>query len=572
MCALSALQAMSPLPQTPQAAAEDWHILAVLGPYRLLLVAVVLGLHRSGYAPQLVADVDALKLYAGSLLYFASALTLLVLGRLRRPSIQTQTWLHLMTDLVTIGVLIANTHGVNGGYAVLLAVPVVATSLVSGPRIAAARAALASIVLLSVESLLQWHAGDWNSDALSRAGLVGMMLLASSLVANTVAQRARRSDAMASEVGSRYSNLARLSERIVGTLHAGVLLIDGNGIIRMSNPAASRLTGHPLAVGSALSRALPALHGSWQRWQARDQAASNAGVGAGMGTHTDNEKLEEVTVGSASFAVRFVASPEAPPTETAQGAKPLPAGETLITLEDALALRQQTQQIKLAALGRLTGGIAHEIRNPLSAILQASQLLAESGCAAQRERRLLDIIQRHAGRIEQLVGDVLDVGRIARGQRESLRLSQWLPTAVALYQETHAGARHDLLLRIDPIDLTIHFDPAQLRQVLFNLWDNSYTHAAEQSTAVRVQLEASTDGVTVQLRICDDGRGIPAELADRVFEPFFTTSAQGTGLGLYLARELCAQNDAVLRHLHQESGTCFAIDCQPARARREHRP
>lgn len=538
------------------AATDDWRILDVLGPYRLLLVAVVLTLHGSGYAPQLVADVDAATLYAGCLLYTASTLTLLALGRLRRPGLQAQASLHLMTDLTTIGALIANTHGVNGGYAVLLAVPVIATSLVSGPRIATARAALASIVVLGVESLVQWHAGAWNSDALSRAGLTGLMLLASSLVANMVAQRARRSAAVASEVGSRYSNLARLSERIVGSLHAGVLLVDGDGVIRMSNPAASRLAGRRLSVGSPLAQALPELHAAWQRWLRHSDVA-------------DDDMLDEVAAGSTTLAVRFVSGPDAsasppPPSPLTSSSPPSGARETLITLEDALALRQQTQQIKLAALGRLTGGIAHEIRNPLSAIIQASQLLGESGCAAQRERRLLDIIQRHASRIEQLVGDVLDVGRVGPGQRQALRLAQWLPATIALYQETHPGVPRDIRLHVEPADLAIEFDPAQLRQVLFNLWDNSHTHAVDASGEVGVQVDATLDGEWVRLRICDNGRGIPAELADRVFEPFFTTSAQGTGLGLYLARELCVQNGATLRHLRLDHGTCFAIDCQSA--------
>src|SRR3546814_669415 len=206
---------------------------------------------------------------------------------------------------------------------------------------------------------------------------------------------------------------------------------------------------------------------------------------------------------------------------------------TLIMLEDAGALRAQAQQMKLAALGRLSANIAHEIRNPLSAITQAGQLLAEQSDFDAGNRRLLDMIQRHAVRIDHIVRNVLDISRRQPARRDALILRDSLRRSAAMYHESHARDLRSIELADVPAAITVLFDPEHLQQVLFNLWDNSFEHggASKRSITVLVQAGIEVDSGLPWLELSDNGVGLPAEVLERLFEPFFTTHAAGTGLG-----------------------------------------
>jgi len=239
-----------------------------------------------------------------------------------------------------------------------------------------------------------------------------------------------------------------------------------------------------------------------------------------------------------------------------------PAKQVLILLDDALRLREQAQQMKLAALGRLSASIAHEIRNPLSAIHHAGQLLAESPHQNQEDRRLLDMIQRHSTRIDKIVNDVLNLSRRDAATPSSIAVRGFLERTVAIYREGHPNrACHIDLEGVEP-DLTVRFDPNHLQQILLNLWDNSFEHgAARGGEAVHITLGSGRQAALGQsyLDVADNGGGIAGELRERVFEPFFTTAHKGTGLGLYLARELCEYNQARLLLLQSEQGVRFRL-------------
>lgn len=512
--------------------AEDWRVLAILGPYRLLLVAVLLFLFRFGYAPDYFATVPPRLFGAGCLSYAVMALLLQGLALNRRVSLTAQTFLHFAVDLAAIGVLVYSTGGVGGGLGVLLVPPLVGCSLVLPIRLALVLAAAATLLVLGEEALRQLRALYFDSNDFSETGLLGLMFFATSLTAAMVGQRARRSEAAIERVGSEYLNLSQLNDSVIASMHAGVLVIDAEGLIRSANVAARRLSGGATTPLRPLAAALPALHEQLQRWQ-----------------H------------DASQPPQAFASPaglELMPRFTRLGWNE--GGPTLIMLDDAAELRAQAQQLKLAALGRLSASIAHEIRNPLSAITQAGQLLAEQPDLSADNRRLLDMVQRHAGRIEQIVRNVLDISRRELAERQLLPLRETILRAVSLYHESHPQMPRPVEFGEVPAQLQIVFAAEQLQQLLFNLWDNSFTHAGSGG-AVSVLLEAGIedDSGRPYLDVIDNGPGIPARLHDRIFEPFFTTHAAGTGLGLYLCRELCEYNHARLVHLPRERGACFRI-------------
>lgn len=512
---------------------EDWRILAVLGPYRLLLVSTLLTLHRSGFAPEFFGVLKASTFFYGCLVYALLALVLLLLGVFRRPRVRVQAHLHLIVDALTIGTLVYGAGGIGSGLGILLVPPVVGSSLVLSPRLAAVHAAVATLTMFGAEAIHQIDTQTLDSSNYSQTGLLGLMFFVSGLVANTVAQRARRSEAMAQRVGSEFVNLARLSENIIESMQTGVLVVDAANRVRVANAAGRRLVGEDLLPGASLAQAVPALHTALQQW--RDGRGEIA-----LPLALDSSGRE--------LLLRF--------TRLGWGSE----AQVLLSLEDASQLREQAQQIKLAALGRLSAGIAHEIRNPLSAITQASQLLAESTALDPGNQRLLDMVQRHAARIERIVRDVLDLSRRSSTAQVRLRLREWLTRTAALYHESHTQGARPIELTDVPADLYVQFDAEHLQQVLFNLWDNSFGHGGRAQRAVTVMMQATAgDDETVILEVFDDGPGIAADLHDRIFEPFFTSTASGTGLGLYLCRELCEYNQARINHVPSQHGAMFRI-------------
>jgi two-component system sensor histidine kinase PilS (NtrC family) len=515
------------------ARAEDWRVLAVLGPYRLLLVAILLTLFRSGYGPDFFLLLHSKTFYYGCLGYAVAALMLLLLGVYRAPGLRAQAHLHLATDAAAMGLLVYGAGGVASGLGILLLPPVVGTGLVVRPRLAAVHAATATLTMFAAEFACQMQGRAWDAGEFSQAGLLGLMFFVSALVANLVAQRARRSEAMAARVGSEYLNLSRLSENIIESMHTGVCVVDSSDRIRVVNAAARRMIGEALQPGRAIESASPTLAAAVSHWR--------------RGQSQLSPMHAEVT--GREVTCRFTRlgwGDEAP---------------TLLMLDDAAQLREQAQQIKLAALGRLSAGIAHEIRNPLSAITQAGQLLAESAEIQGDNQRLLAMILRHAGRIDGIVRNVLDLSRRDRGHPRLIGLREWLLRTAALYHESHPHQGRPIEIGDVGERLQVRFDPEHLQQVLFNLWDNSFEHGVRERQDVTVIIQAAVDGASgaVELDVSDDGTGIDAAQHERIFEPFFTTHAGGTGLGLFLCRELCEYNQARLSHVAGGPGATFRI-------------
>lgn len=513
---------------------DDWRVLAILGPYRLLLVAVLFFLFRFNLAPDYFHDVSSRLFIFSCFTYAGLALALQFLALNQRFSLSAQALLHFAVDLTALGLLVYTTGGVGGGLGILLVPPLVGCSLVLTPRIGLLFAAAATLTIFGEEIFRQLHGRQLDSGDFSQAGLLGLMFFATSLTAAMVGLRARRSEAVAARAGSEVINLTRLNENVIEAMQSGVLVVDAESRIRTANAAAQRLTAGKAVVDALLDQRLPELHDALLQWRGGAAPAPIHTI-AGSGTR---ELLPRFT--------RLGWSEQAP---------------VLIMLEDAAVLRAQAQQMKLAALGRLSANIAHEIRNPLSAIVQAGQLLAEQPDFAAEDRRLLDMIQRHTTRIDQIVRSVMEISRREPAARERLALRDSLLRSASLYHESHAQALRPIELIEVPAGLQLMFAPAQLQQVLFNLWDNSFDHGGRDGRAITVLLQAGVEAASglPYLDVSDNGAGLPQDLFDRIFEPFFTTHHQGTGLGLYLSRELCEYNQAQLRCLPRESGACFRI-------------
>ena len=222
------------------------------------------------------------------------------------------------------------------------------------------------------------------------------------------------------------------------------------------------------------------------------------------------------------------------------GGNPAP---TVIFIEDVGRMRQQAQQMKLVALGRLTASIAHEIRNPLSSIGHAAELLAEDTALRDSDKRLLTIIKGNVFRLDRIVQEVLYLNRRDRAQPEAIEARSYL----ANFAHEFRGAEK---VPEDALDIQVRtaqrlwFDRQHLDQVLWNLARNALRHSKRQPGSVQVIVAPAVEPNMLYLDVIDDGPGISPEALPHLFEPFFTTDAQGTGLGLYIARELCEGNGA----------------------------
>jgi two-component system sensor histidine kinase PilS (NtrC family) len=304
-------------------------------------------------------------------------------------------------------------------------------------------------------------------------------------------------------------------------MHDGVVVLDRDGRVMQHNPHAQRLLGGERLLGRPMAEILP-----------------------GFGTATDFE------VRGRNIGVRVLDTG----TDEVFG---------VLFLEDTTRSREQAQQLKLAALGRLTANIAHEIRNPLAAISHAAELLAEERRDAQRVR-LTRIIHDNTQRLERLVAEVLQLSRRDRQAPQRIRLKRWLAPFVEEFVANESVPRNRFALELGG-DAAIEFDPAHLHQVMWNLLRNAVRYARAEPEAIRISLRQVAD--RVELSVVDNGPGVPASNHGQLFEPFFTTDSKGTGLGLYLARELCSANRALLEYVREVSGAHFRIVARtPSRA------
>ncbi len=512
---------------------EDWRILITLAAYRLVLVVLLGGIHFFALVPYFFDRADPAQFFAIVVVYALPALALLAAALLRQPSLRAQAHFSFVIDTLAIVAMMAAAKGVSSGLGVLLITPAVGCSLVLPLRLGLLHAALGTFAVFGSElwrqSLNRYEASD-----ITNAGLIGLMLFATSLGAGAVAQRARKSEALAARFGSDLASLSRLNERIVESMETPVLVIDEERRLRVQNAAGRRLLATPALDGRPLATALPALSAALDRWQ----EAPNL-----------DPRPVNLTSGGPELLPRF--------TRLGYNAW----APVLVLLDDAARVREQAQQLKLAALGRLSAGIAHEIRNPLSAIRHAGQLLAESPALPGEDQRLLDMIQRHTTRIDKIVEDVLRLSRRDAAVPQTIALRSFLERCIATWSEgCPNGAR---AVQIDGVGeaLTVRFDPDQLQQVLHNLWQNSVEHGAVDGRALTVRLTAGrlSPGQRPYLDVSDDGGGIPSSAREQLFEPFFTLARRGTGLGLYLSREICEYNQARLTHLPTETGTRFRL-------------
>lgn len=466
--------------------------------------------------------------------YLLFAVVLLVALRRRPLTFNLQLSGQVVVDIVALTVMMFASGGQKSGIAALLLVVVAAAGLVGQGRMTLFYAALASVAMLLEES---WRALTREADPADfvRTGIICIAFFGTAIIARLLARRVVANEMLARERGRELNDQLRISQRIIQDMEDGVLVVDGDGRVSLFNPRAAFLLDSAAAERSdlaAFSRELADRYRDWSR-----------------------QSLEVVEMlrlaGGRLLRVRCVRSVDA-------------GGHALVYLEDMERVQAQAQQLKLAALGRLTANMAHEIRNPLAAISHAAELLAEVD-GDPLHQRLGRIIHDNTQRLNRLVTEVLELGRRDRAQPETLRWRKFLTgflDELALHDPTV-----DRRISVGDADVELRFDRAHLYRVLWNLLGNALRHASERDGAVRIEARPGAAAQTVELHVIDDGPGIEEAQRNQVFEPFFTTHGAGTGLGLYIARELCEASGASLELIEEGPGAHFRISAVGAPCR-----
>jgi two-component system sensor histidine kinase PilS (NtrC family) len=458
--------------------------------------------------------------------YLVLAVAYQVLLERYRAYFDLQLSLQVITDIVATVLLMNASSGMRSGLGVMLLISLAAAALVSQRKLMLFYAALASIAVL-LEQAFWVLVYDQTTAGFVQPGLLSIGYFATALITNQLAQRVITNERLARQRGADLANQLRINHLVIQDVQDGVLVVDSNGLVRQSNPQVTMLLGSPapeLAQVEDYSRELAALLLDWRRGGASSNTLRHVESGKPV-----RARFVEAGIEGGSF--------------------------TLVFLDDMSRLQEQAQQLKLAALGRLTANIAHEIRNPLSAITHASDLLREEQ-RAEGQARLTTIIRDNAQRLDRMVRDVLELSRRDRVQSEVLDLGLFLPSFVQEFAAQEGIANE--CFELDLVEgAVVEMDRVHLHQVVWNLLRNATRHCRKQPGSVRVQVLRHLN--RVELHVSDDGTGVSRELQAQLFEPFFTTYSGGTGLGLYIARELCAANGAVLDYIDRGPGAHFRI-------------
>ena len=512
------------------ASAMHWKTLCYFAFYRLCL-AVVLAILLYYQVPPLSSfnQSHIASRFATIIgFYLLANISSLVAVSVYRRHFNWQLSIQVLLDVLVLTLLTHAGSGLRSSLAILLLVTLAGAGLVGQGRLVLSYAAVATLAVLGEESMrLLRNRGEVVD--FFEIGLFCASFFAIAISARLLANRVIINEELARKRGEALRNQTIVSQCVIKEMQDGVLVLNRDGYIKLHNPRVEQLLGLGDPGERMLSTYSTELAVNFRNWRA---------------SGGNEPLLIRAPASGMQLRARFIT------TESSEG-------DVLVLLEDIGNLQEQARQMKLAALGRLTANIAHEIRNPLSAIKHASELMHEESTDRTHER-LLRIVLDNAQRVERIVSDVLEVGRRDQVHHEFIDLCHALP----LFVEEFA-IKEKVPASIVAVEISgraaIIFDRSHFHQILWNLVGNALRYSRREAGSVRLCVQNHGCGTRVDIHVIDDGDGVDAERREQIFEPFFTTHSRGTGLGLHIARELCEANDARLELLDSQAGADFCI-------------
>lgn len=509
-------------------AKQAWILLQVFLGYRLILAGLFIGLFYSHTGPSLLGAYDSRLFMVCSQAYLILSVISAVCIFARLTGYTAQAQLLIFTDIIILTLLMHACGGVNSGMGTLLAVSIASGGLLIGGRCAMVFAAIASLSVLA-EQFYADYTHSFDTISYAYAGMLGAAFFTIALLSYILAKRSEQILQLADQQQQTITKLEDLNQYIIQHLQSGIIITNKHQAIQMVNEAALRLAN--LAVQPVNLDDISAyLAEAFQTWL--------------LDPEQDSVNLQ--LLNQSEIHIRFML---------------LPTGNEffyMIIIEDVTLYNQRLQQSKLASLGRLTASIAHEIRNPLGAISHAGQLLSENPHLSTQDQRLTQIIKTHSGRVNQIIDDILQLSRRTDSRREKVSLTPWLNNYLESFILEHAVSVDTFKLSIAVEPLCAFIDPGHLRQIIDNLCQNALRYGKPEIG--QIILHAYLFQQAPCIEVIDNGSGISREHLNHLFEPFFTTSSIGTGLGLYISRELAELNQAKLSyHLTDDNRSCFRL-------------
>jgi two-component system sensor histidine kinase PilS (NtrC family) len=521
------------LVQSGEIAAPSQRERNYLRAYRLVLGLLAVTLTFAAYDREWIRFADLHITRAMAIGYLGAAVVLILYAANNRISSQTEMVLGLLLDIAAVSLAMTLTRGMESTLPLLLLVTLAGTTNYLPVRLAMGAAALAVIAMLM--ALFSHGLKSGLDQTTANAAAIFVVCFVVAAVASLVGARARAAEALAARRGADLLDLDRLNDLVVQRMRTGVMVLDRKGRVQRMNESAWRLLGGSERATGPIARLSPPLHEAWQLWRTgAEQPQAPVVLGEG-GTPAMPRFLR-------LFAERDDLS--------------------VVFLDDATLLNQRAEALTLDTLGRLSASIAHELRNPLAAIQQSGQLLAESDQLPPRDKRLVEIIGKHSQRLERIVRGVLDLAKRERAQPDTIELETWLIRYLDEYRLTRLPEADELVFVSPNRECEVLFDPVHLEQVVGNLLGNamSYGRRAEVALSITVTLSVAEGERPTELSVADNGNGIPPDRVAQAFKPFYTTGVHGTGLGLYLCRQLCEANGADLDYEPvPEGGARFVI-------------
>ncbi|OWW22716.1 sensor histidine kinase [Noviherbaspirillum denitrificans] len=446
----------------------------------------------------------------------------------------TQLLLQLMVDIAAISLLYITAGGARSGLAILYLFPLAGAAVLAPLILALFFVSVVTLIMLSESGYQLLHSISDVSP--SRAGLYGAAFFAAIYVINRLAAKLIKQENLAAQRGHELQVQEAINRLVIADMGDGILVVGNDTEVFACNPAAERMLGLSMPVGKTDWKitaypSLMTIADAFQAWRHRQDGDVDASsfVMVKPGDAATGATRDLVT----HLKLRF-AKVESPG---------LAEDRTVIFVQDVTEIENQAQQLKLASMGRLTASIAHEVRNPLSAIAHAASLLREDA-VDPTQKRLLNIVGDNVVRLNQMIEDILKLSRKAHTHTEPLELGPFLEELLDEFDESHSVPPGVIALgRMDGV--RVRFDPLHLREVVVNLLSNALRYASGQDDSIRIELVSPLPS-RLELHVQDDGPAITPEVRAHLFEPFYTTSSKGTGLGLYVARELCLNNGAML--------------------------
>lgn len=515
--------------------------------YRIILGAVLLLMFQLRIDDRLFGGTEPQIFYLTSISYtLFNVLFLIWMWRTRFNPSTRLLFSSLMIDIAAYTLLMHSSGGALSGLSYLLLIAIAAGGIMLPGPIATLQAAITTIVIVG-EGLYRYFLIQEDSQSLFASSLLGTLAFAISVLFQHLSHKIRLSHEEAIKQAEHAQHLQNLAHSIIERMHTGIMVLGKDASIQLMNHAASQLLNAPTSpdINTEL-KDFPELYQHYQEWIQQRQKNPFS-----RQHHFTNDVLK----------VNF--------TQLHHDNQ----SEVILFLEDIRSLQQQAQRLKLASLGRLTASIAHEVRNPLGAISHAAQLLQESETINPKDERLLGIINTHSKRVNLIIDNVLNLSRRKHASPSSLELTQWLSEFITDYSEAQPRDKQpkiSLFIHRNENYFYTNFDESQLRQILTNLCDNGLRYSKTNEKGVDLTIELGHDKNFQQpfIRIIDYGEGVSAADADHLFEPFFTTENTGSGLGLYICRELCEANQAFISYCRIYNNlSCFHIQLShPQRA------